>query len=182
MNSDELKAGRKRLGLSQADMGARLGLTQPQYSTLETGKRSIDEFEKRLNEIFGGNISGHTEIIRSKPEATTLTPAQQNMGALLRSRLVGVVPPAPINTTSSSPTNTNEPKQYTNYAGQPTNDKWFAQFRGAVCDRTVVRYKGLEGVVRNFEHSGIARYVVEVKGLWSVWPVDEVEVVSVQSV
>ena len=181
MTNDELKSARKSLGLSQADMGARLGLTQPQYSTLETGKRSIDEgLGDRIKAIVGGDKSAHIETIRTKPAIEALTPAQKDIGALLRSKLVGVKEvQTPSNTTSSSPTTTNEPARYTNRIGQPTSDKWYAQFKGVVCDKDMARYQGMEGVIKDFEHSGAPRFVVQVGNIRYAFPVNECEIVRV---
>lgn len=137
MNTTDLKFKRKALHLSQADVAAKLGITQPIYSLIETGKRPLTDYLSKLIAIFGG-VS--TAPIEALPVATVSAPSV-------------AAPVEPVKVSSEKPFD-------------------FAPYLNAQVGSRV-RLGEVVGEVRDFEHSGVPRFVVSVNGARSlnVWPV-----------
>ncbi|HEY5895322.1 MAG TPA: helix-turn-helix domain-containing protein [Chthoniobacterales bacterium] len=75
MNAQQIKNARIKIGLSQAELAGKVGVSQPLVSTWERGRASpSEEQRKKLTEVVGG--SGPDSITDASPLAAWLTKAR----------------------------------------------------------------------------------------------------------
>jgi transcriptional regulator with XRE-family HTH domain len=154
LTSAELKMRRKLRGLTQAEAAERMGISQPTYSLIETGKKDLNEYSVQLKTA---GFLDDVEVSWTKPEIGTLSTT--HTPPLTPTTIAIQTKPAPEKAFNTAP--------YKNVG-----------IGGSV------RRKDVVGVVKGYEHSGVPRFVVHTGGKamgMYVWPVEECEIVELSA-
>ena len=147
MTPEQLKLRRKALGLSQAQVASKLGISQPIYSTLETGKKAFGEYTAKMQEL--GLLDRDAPMVPGCERPITPEPVQAVE-------------------TKDEAEDKPEPKSSIDIAGD---------YKGVKVGEFVVRRGLVAGEVRAYEYSGKPRFIVKIgeKVGYLVWAVDECE-------
>lgn len=152
MTHEQLKLKRKELKLSQMEMATKLGITQTLYSTVETGKRPLKNYENRLKEL--GMWHDGIGFVAPRENVKPVIPGTQTQ----------VIQPDEESISKN--------RKYKGY----NIDKDFKSIY--IGDKVRHMVKGTEGLVHGYEWSGLARFIINTGSVgWGVWAVDNTELI-----